>query len=113
MGLGSIPMPMDSIFRAIGRKGIDCSIASIIPTTRCRWGRSASARWCFDECVYCLWNGIIILMALLKGSHHSRSLSDLVKISFKDSNFLSNSGRNICTAPAECMEELLSAIQFV
>jgi hypothetical protein len=52
-------------------------------------------------------------MALLKDDHHNRSLSDLVKISFKDSNFLSNSGRNICTAPAECMEELLSAIQLV
>lgn len=58
-------------------------------------------------------NGVIILMALLKEDHHSRSLSDLVKISFKDSNYLSNSGRNICTAPTDCMEELLSAIQLV
>lgn len=51
-------------------------------------------------------------MELLK-DHHSKSLSDLVKISFKDNHFLSNSGKNICTAPAECMEELLSAIQLV
>jgi hypothetical protein len=59
------------------------------------------------------WWAIIILMALLKDDHHSRSLSDLVKISFKDSNYLSNSGKNITTAPTECMEELLSAVHLV
>ncbi len=52
-------------------------------------------------------------MDLLKDDHQSRSLSDLVKISFKDSNYLSNSGKNITTAPADCMEELLSALHLV
>jgi hypothetical protein len=32
------------------------------------------------------------------------SLSDLVRINFKDMNYLANNGRSLCTVPSECME---------
>lgn len=43
----------------------------------------------------------------------SRFLSDLVKISFKDGHFLANNGKSLCTVPAPCMQELLSALRLV
>lgn len=41
-----------------------------------------------------------------------RCISDLVKISFKDNNYLASNGRSICTAPSECTEELLCSLHL-
>jgi hypothetical protein len=38
-----------------------------------------------------------------KEGSRNQFLSDLVKINFKDANYLANNGRSLCTVPMECM----------